>query len=82
MTGMPLKSIAEKAPTLRTKEPKKVIEVSAIIEVTERTNRRILKDLKKQSVEDRALCYRMTEKDIEEEAKYQIRWRQSSAKEE
>ena len=64
--GMPLSGVVPQAASLPNKEPQDRAKIEDILADVSETNRKILRNLHKQSTADRLLCYDMTIKEIEE----------------
>ena len=62
--GMPLSGEVSQAASLQNKEPKTRSTIEDVLKDVETTNKRIIKNLQKQSREDRQLCYDMTLQEI------------------
>ena len=64
--GMPLSGVVPQAASLPTKEPQNRTKIEDILSDVAANNQKILRNLNKQSVEDRQLCFDMTINEIDE----------------
>ena len=62
--GMPLSGEVPQAASLSRKDPKPKTELEDVLNDVKATNQKILRNLKKQTLEDRQLCYDMTMQEI------------------